>query len=119
MPCDIGCYEATVQSCDDITVIAGLPPSTSFYVQLNRWWNNKLYQRQITTDGTGKLIIQKSLFPTGFFVGGHYKLQLRKADGTFAIQPMIFATKEYNCCLLNVVDISVAEGDNSPIDTVK
>ncbi|MDF2381333.1 hypothetical protein JMG10_07645 [Nostoc ellipsosporum NOK] len=119
MSCETACYETTVAQCSSLVLKAGLPPSTDFFVLINRSWSNTVHQRRVQTNGNGDLEIDKADYPAGFFTGGSYHLRLRQTSGGYDIQDLTFDTKQYECCLFTVKQYDLEPGDASPINVIQ
>lgn len=118
MSCENACYEAQVNGCSDITLKAGLAASTDYFVIINKIGGANSYQKQISTDVDGFLIIDISDFPAGYFTAGYFNLKLRLAT-TYAPQPMVFNSISFDCVLIHIVKTDVAVDDTSPISTIQ
>jgi hypothetical protein len=118
--CENACYESIIESCEDITVKAGFSANTNYYWILSKSSSSNIYQRLVTSNGSGDIIILKSDLPPGFLVKGNsYLLKIRL--GSNYLQPVLFTfgSKTYGCVLISLVDIVRAEDDDSEVNVIK
>jgi len=102
------CYEINRSACEDsYTFVAGLTPSTIYYVVIenNR---NKRYVQQVTTDGSGDFAIDATApeFPIGFFIPEQFKYTIKVyATSTLMNQQDItVGSTIYKCITLGFVN---------------
>jgi hypothetical protein len=102
------CQELTKSACEDeYTFVAGLTPSTVYYVVIenNR---NKRYVQAVTTDGSGDFAIDASAtgFPLGFFIAENLKYTIKVySDSTLMLQQDItVGSTIYKCITLGFVN---------------
>jgi hypothetical protein len=102
------CQEITKSACsDEYTFVAGLTPSTVYYVviETNR---NKRYVQAVTTDGSGDFAIDASAtgFPIGFFIPEQLKYTIKVySDSTLMLQQDItVGSTIYKCITLGFVN---------------
>jgi hypothetical protein len=102
------CQELTKSACsDEYTFVAGLTPSTVYYVviETNR---NKRYVQAVTTDGSGDFAIDASAtgFPIGFFIPEQLKYTIKVySDSTLMLQQDItVGSTIYKCITLGFVN---------------
>lgn len=120
MSCSPACKEATINGCNDILLKAGLTADTDYYVLLQKVNKTLVYQRRFTTNADGELLILKSSFPDGYFVTGSIiKLTLKKTDSSAQTFAFGVPAVEYDCVIIEVVNIDKAEDDISPTSTIQ
>lgn len=102
------CYEITKSACEDsYTFIAGLTPSTVYYVVIenNR---NKRYVQQVTTDGSGDFLIDASApeFPIGFFIPEQFKYTIKVYSNSTLMnqEDITVGSTIYKCITLGFVN---------------
>lgn len=102
------CYEINKSACEDsYTFVAGLTPSTVYYVVIenNR---NKQYVQQVTTDGSGDFSIDATAheFPIGFFIPEQFKYTLKVYSNSTLMnqQDITIGTTIYQCITLGFVN---------------
>jgi len=102
------CQELTKSACEDeYTFVAGLTPSTVYYVVIenNR---NKRYVQQVTTDGSGDFAIDATApeFPIGFSIPEQFKYTIKVySDSTLMLQQDItVGSIIYQCITLGFVN---------------
>lgn len=124
MSCDPACFECKVNACSDIILRAGIEAATTYNVLIKKIGSDNLYQRKITSttvDTVDQLLIEKSLFPDGFFTpGNNYWLQLRTDADYTVIAPIPFSDPpvEYNCVIFSLVQFNIQEGDTSELNVI-
>lgn len=119
MNCENACYEAQIQSCNDIVVKAGLTANVPVYWIISKASSSNIYQRLTNTDANGELVIQKADLPAGFLVkGNHYKIEVR--NGTDYLQPvtLVFAGKQYSCIMIEIVNVNRDSEDGSMVNVI-
>jgi hypothetical protein len=107
------CFEVFLKQCPaTIEVTAGLTPSTDYFWVIQR--NNRVYQKKVTTDGTGKLVIDTTDLPDGLLnaYAGSFTLQIR--DG--ANYPNVVTLNTYTCILMTFTDTEGDAGTNNLIN---
>lgn len=102
------CYEINKSACEDsYTFVAGLTPSTVYYVVIenNR---NKRYVQQVTTDGSGDFSIDATApeFPVGFFIPEQFKYTIKVYSNSTLMnqEDITIGTTIYNCITLGFVN---------------
>ena len=102
------CQDITKSACEDeYTFVAGLTPSTVYYVVIenNR---NKRYVQQVTTDGSGNFTIDTTApeFPIGFSIPEQFKYTIKVySDSTLMLQQDItVGSIIYQCITLGFVN---------------
>lgn len=124
MSCNNACFEVTINVCSDIILRAGIEAATTYYVLVKKIGSNNLYQRKITSTteaGGHQVLIEKSLFPDGFFTpGNNYWLQLRTEADYTEVVPMPFGDPavEYDCVTFSLVQFDIEAGDESEINVI-
>jgi hypothetical protein len=105
--CDT-CQDITRSACEDgYTFVAGLTPSTVYYVVIenNR---NKRYVQQVTTDGSGDFAIDAAApeFPIGFFIPEQFKYTIKVYSDSTLInqQDLTVGSTIYQCITLGFVN---------------
>jgi len=63
--CD-SCLTASVSWCENIAFTTGLTANHAYNVQVTNHFG-QIYQQTVTTDGSGNITLNISLFPTQFF----------------------------------------------------
>lgn len=120
MNCSNGCFEAIIESCNDIVVRAVFPPNFPLYWIISKEGRPNIYQRLVNTNGSGDLIILKSDLPPGFLItGNHYKIRVK--NGTDYLQPvtLFFGGTQYTCITTELIDIGRLETDNSEVNVIE
>lgn len=102
------CQEINRSACEDsYTFVAGLTPSTVYYVVIenNR---NKRYVQQVTTDGSGDFSIDASApeFPIGFFIPEQFKYTIKVYSDSMLInqQDLTVGSTIYTCITLGFIN---------------
>lgn len=102
------CYEINKSACEDsYTFVAGLTPSTVYYVVIenNR---NKRYVQQVTTDGSGDFSIDASApeFPIGFFIPEQFKYTIKVYSNSTLMnqEDITVGSTIYKCITLGFVN---------------
>ena len=102
------CYEINKSACEDsYTFVAGLTPSTVYYVVIenNR---NKQYVQQVTTDGSGDFSIDATApeFPIGFFIPEQFKYTLKVYSNSTLMnqEDITIGSTIYTCITLGFVN---------------
>lgn len=102
------CYEINKSACEDsYTFVAGLTPSTVYYVVIenNR---NKQYVQQVTTDGSGDFSIDATApeFPIGFFIPEQFKYTIKVYSTSTLMnqEDITIGTTIYTCITLGFVN---------------
>lgn len=121
MSCENACYEAQINACDDITLIAGLAAETAYYVRINQVGNPNVYQRQLTTDVDSKLVIPVDSFPAGFFnkYAGYFQMELRPAADYPTVQVLTFNEIQFSCVVFKIVATNIEDEDETPISVIQ
>jgi hypothetical protein len=114
------CYEATVSGCSDIKLIAGLESVKDYFWVIKKANSRNIYQRRVTTDSEGALLISKSEFPLGFFSEGNFfNLQVKDGDDYLKDVPLKFGEEIYDCVLFKTMNYEHEPDDNSEIDVIQ
>lgn len=102
------CYEINKSACEDsYTFVAGLTPSTVYYVVIenNR---NKQYVQQVTTDGSGDFSIDATApeFPIGFFIPEQFKYTIKVYSNSTLMnqEDITIGSTIYTCITLGFVN---------------
>lgn len=102
------CQEINRSACEDsYTFVAGLTPSTVYYVVIenNR---NKRYVQQVTTDGSGDFSIDAAApeFPIGFFIPEQFKYTIKVYSDSMLInqQDLTVGSTIYTCITLGFIN---------------
>jgi hypothetical protein len=120
LSCEKACFEAVIESCNDIIVRANFPADYSLYWLLSKPGSANIYQRRTTTNGSGDLIIPKASLPAGYLIkGGFYNIQIK--DGDDYLQPVtfVFGTAQYTCINAQLVNFNREEEDNSEVNVIE
>jgi len=120
MDCSNGCYEAIIESCNNIIVRAVFPPNFPLYWVLSKEGRQNIYQRLVSTDGNGDLTILKADLPAGFLItGNHYKIRVK--NGADYLQPVtfVFGGKQYTCITTELMNIGRDETDTSEVNVIQ
>lgn len=120
MSCPAGCFNAVIQSCNDIVIRAGFPPNYYLYWIVSKHGSSKRYQRLVQTGNNGDLTISKTVFPAGFFVNGKI-IEIEVRNGSDYLQPVIlvFDEIEYSCVMAYMKSIDMHEDDESPVNVIQ
>lgn len=120
MSCENACYEAIIESCNNIVVRAGFPANFPLYWVVSKAASSNLIQRLVTTNSNGDLLIDKSLLPIGFLIkGNQYKILVK--NGTDYQQPVtfVFGGTQYKCIIAELVRIDRDSSDNSEVNVIE
>lgn len=114
MSCQDGCHPVNIASCEDEIIVTGLEVNQPYYYLLiNKY--QKIYQRLVTTDGQGKLIIDTTILPPGSMnkFSGPFRLEFR--SGTDYTNKILFSFDgiSYSCIEINLLDIDIADDADS------
>lgn len=119
--CGPNIYEAKIDACAGaLDVIAGLPANKQlFWLITDRHGN--IYQRQTTTDSSGKLVVDLTALPAGVVNQFSGKLLLELRDGGNYLTPQLFTFSgvQYGLVLLIPVAVDRSEGDTHSLNTIK
>ncbi len=120
MSCEKACYEAIIESCNNIVVRAGFPASFPLYWVVSKTNSNNLYQRLTTTNIDGDLVIPKADLPSGFLLQNNFYKILVK-NGNDYLQPVtfVFGTSQYNCIISQLVKINRTNDDLSEVNVIE
>jgi hypothetical protein len=94
------CYEMSFDDCSDITISAGLTPTTTYYAVLVDKFN-KQYIQQVTIAGDGSFTVDSSLLPNGLLTAfsGKFEIYLStQSDGSDTV-PLNVSTTALNCVM--------------------
>jgi len=120
MDCSKGCFEAIIESCNDIVVRAVFPPNFPLYWIISKEGRPNIYQRLTNTDGNGDLTILKDALPAGFLItGNHYKIRVK--NGADYLQPVtfVFGGEQYTCITTELMNIGRDESDTSEVNVIQ
>lgn len=100
------CYELQVECCEDFTLPVKLTAATPYYVVFNKPGSNKLFQKLLTSDSDGNILISKQDFPAGYFAAGiFYNVEIRSGVDYKTVIPINLFGDTYDCILVQTVDI--------------
>lgn len=101
------CYSASYPECEDLNMGVGLAASTAYKALVTNHFGQK-YTQDVTSDGSGSIVINVDTFPTGFFnpYSGSYKLEVTDSQGY--IQNMTIAYGGYSCVSFDIYSITDA-----------
>jgi hypothetical protein len=118
MSCKSGCVEASIAQCSSqIIVKAGLLPATNYFWILQKIASTNQWQRQVTTNGNGDLIIDTTDLPKGLLIPNNYfKLQIR--DVNYNIIELQLMNENYRCVQIDIAKINNPNAFNSTISTL-
>lgn len=122
MACKPSCYEATVSSCDDIILKAGLTANTSYYVIIKKPGSTVIHQRQLTSDDDGNITIPMDSFEAGFFneYAGTFRLEVRAAADYPTVLELTFNEVEYTCVMFTMAKFTEGEEDaETPLNVIQ
>lgn len=111
------CAEYSIKSCSStIELKAGLSPNTEYYWLITNP-KNKVYQRRATTDDTGKLTIDATVFPAGLLnpYAGMFELQIRDGSDYLTVVPMTLQGASFDCIKFSFQDID----DTNPFNIIQ
>lgn len=119
MSCEKACYEANIETCNDIVVKAGLTASTPYYWIINKTSSSNIIQRLTATNADGDLTIPRADLPAGYLIkGNHYNIQVRDGSNYLQKVPLVFGAEEYQCVVAEMVSIDREESDNSKMNVI-
>ncbi|MEO9145109.1 MAG: hypothetical protein ABI237_06080 [Ginsengibacter sp.] len=105
MNCQTGCYEVILAACEETIILTGLAASQSYFWLITTK-NNKVYQKQTTSDNTGKLIIDTTILPPGSFsIYAVLTLELRLGTNYLTKIQFTFDGIAYECIQMRFQDI--------------
>jgi hypothetical protein len=120
MACETGCFEKDILACGDIKLIAGLHANNPYYIIIKRPDRDNIYQFLLVADGDGALKIPESSLPAGLLTAGNYfRIELRAGNDYLTKISMKFNDVDYGCALIRLVDMVLAEGDESPVNIIE
>lgn len=120
MSCEKACYEATIETCNDIVVKAGLTASTPFYWIIRKASSSNIIQRLTATNADGDLTIAKADLPAGYLIkGNHYKIEVRNGSNYLQKVPLTFGAEEYQCVIAQLVGIDRESDDGSQLNVIE
>jgi hypothetical protein len=120
MSCETGCFEAEIESCNDIVVRAGFPANFPLYWLLQRAFSHNIHQCITLTNSDGDLIIPKADLPAGLLIkGGQYKIRIK--NGNDYLQPVtfLFGGTQYSCIMAELNSVNRDESDNSETNVIQ
>lgn len=120
MSCKKECFEATISTCSsDIFLKAGLPAATEFYwVLIDR--HNNVYQRKVTTDETGTLVLEATELPQGLNkYSGTLNLSIRQGADYLQLVELTFGSETYNCVQIHLEGYDRLENDDSEVNYIQ
>lgn len=98
------CYELKVECCEDFTLPVKLNAATQYYVVFSKPGSCTIFQKLLTSNSDGDILIRKADFPAGYFAAGiFYNVEIR--DYTTVI-PLTFFGDNYSCMLIETVDVT-------------
>jgi hypothetical protein len=120
MSCENSCFEASIESCNDIVVRAGFPANYPLYWIICKAGSNNLKQRLTLTNVNGDLVIPQSDLPAGYLLTGNfYKIQVK--NGNDYLQPVtfVFGGTQHTCIICQLLSFDRDEFDNSEINVIQ
>ena len=105
--CDL-CYKIERPSCqDEITIVAGLAPTTEYTLFIRDKFDHDFTQA-ITTDSSGDITIDMTEFPEGMFTefSGSYELSVSTEDLYSTHEPLTIGGVEYPCAILDFIKVN-------------
>lgn len=108
------CFEVQLQQCPTtIELTAGLTADTDYFWVLSR--GRRIYQKKVTTDGAGKLVIDCADLPDGLLnpYAGLFFLEIHEGANYLNI---VTLTGDYKCILIQFVDVEGDAGINNLIN---
>jgi hypothetical protein len=120
MPCKKECFEATISTCSsDIFLKAGLTANTEYYWVLTDRHNN-VYQRKVTTDEDGTLVMESAALPQGLNkYSGALNLSIRKGDDYLQVVNLTFGEETYTCVYILLENFDREESDDSEVNYIQ
>lgn len=114
------CFEAIISSCNDIVVRAGFPANYGMYWVVKKAGSNKIYQKLVTTNSQGELVIAKADLPAGLLTQGRI-LELQLKNGANYLQPIVFmfGSKQYTCVVSTLNEYVRDLSDNSGVNVIQ
>lgn len=101
------CYELQVECCEDFILPVKLNAATQYYVVFKKPGSNKIFQKLLTSDADGNILISKADFPAGYFAAGlFYNVEIRSGADYKTVIPLTFFGDTYSCILIETVDIT-------------
>lgn len=101
------CYELKVECCEDFLLPTALTANTQYYVVFCKPGSNRLFQKLLTSDSEGNILIAKADFPAGYFAAGiFFNVEIRSGADYKTVIPLTFFGDIYNCILIETVDIT-------------
>lgn len=107
------CFEVFLKQCPaTIEVLGGLTPATDYYWVIQR--NSRIYQKKVTTDIAGKLVIDVTDLPDGLLnaYAGSFFLEIREGANYLNVVTL----NTYTCILMTFVDVEGDAGTNNLIN---
>jgi len=120
MSCKKECFEATISTCSsDIFLKAGLAPSTEYFWVLTDRHNN-VFQRKVSTDADGTLVIESAALPDGLNkYSGYLNLSIRKGDDYLQTVEMDFGGEAYTCVQIRMENFDRDTDDDSEVNYIQ
>lgn len=120
MSCQNQCFEATISTCSsDIFLKAGLAAATEYFWVLRDRHNN-VYQRKVTTDGDGTLVMEAAALPVGLNpYSGALNLSIRKGDDYLQLVALTFGEETYTCVHINLAEFNMDADDDSEVNYIQ
>jgi hypothetical protein len=119
MSCASGCYEATVENCNDIIIRAAFPSNYPLYWLIQKGSGN-IHQRLVETDDNGDLTIEKSNLPNGYLIkGAYYKIKIRNGANYLQSVNFTFGDDQYSCIMAQIATFNRDEEDDSEVNVIQ
>jgi hypothetical protein len=93
--------------CEDLNMGVGLAASTNYRAIITNHFGQKYFQ-DVTSDGSGSIVINIDSFPSGFFnpYSGFFKLEATDSNGY--VQQMAIAYGGYSCVSFDIYSLQDA-----------
>lgn len=120
MSCNPGCFESTIETCNDIIIRANFSANLPLYWLVQKVGSSNLYQKLSASDVNGDLTIPKDQLPPGFLLAGS-AINIKVRSGANYLQEVTFefGDVEYGCIIAELVDITRADDDDSEINVIQ
>lgn len=120
MSCEKACFEAVIESCNDIIVRANFPANFPLFWLMSKPGSANIYQRRTNTNGSRELVIPKASLPAGFLIkGGFYNILVKNGDDYLQPVTFVFGTKQYTCIIAQLVNFNREEEDDSEVNVIE